>query len=245
MSKKGTDTPSALRIRENQRRSRNRRKELIEHLQARINEYERKGVQATQEIQRAARRVAEENIRLRSLLTRHGIPQEEVDACLQSGDWNDKHAPYHQDRFTNTGPLQQSRASNEPSQCPIQKPTAAQNATAQSHPPYSSSAISSSQLQQQSYPILPTPQQPTYPPQEDPTCPTTAECFCPPPAAPPPRPRSSTGLEISCETAAAIIVEMHGDGGDMESIRASLGCLGHEECSVRNSTVLQIMDERG
>lgn len=35
---------------------------------------------------------------------------------------------------------------------------------------------------------------------------------------------------------------MRGDG-DVDSIRASLGCTSREECIVRNSTVLQIMDE--
>jgi hypothetical protein len=76
---------------------------------------------------------------------------------------------------------------------------------------------------------------------EESDCPTTSECFCPPTAAPKIRP-TSNGLEISCETAATIIVEMRGDG-DVDSIRASLGCTSREECSVRNSTVLQIMDE--
>jgi DNA polymerase II large subunit len=82
-SSQNNDTASALRIRENQRRSRNRRKELIEELQGRLNEYERKGVEATQDMQRAARKVAQENMRLRSLLARHGVSQEEVEIYLR------------------------------------------------------------------------------------------------------------------------------------------------------------------
>jgi hypothetical protein len=76
----------------------------------------------------------------------------------------------------------------------------------------------------------------------EPHCPSTSDCFCPPPIVTSYRP-PSPGLEISCEAAATIIVEMRGDG-DMDSARASLGCFGREECSVKNSTVLQIMDER-
>jgi hypothetical protein len=80
-------------------------------------------------------------------------------------------------------------------------------------------------------------------PSEELECPTTSECFCPPTATPKVR-SLDNGLEISCETAATIIVEMRGDGNvDIDSVRASLGCKGREKCSVKNSRVLQIMDE--
>jgi hypothetical protein len=82
----GNDTPASIRIRENQRRSRNQRKELIQDLQRRVQEYELKGIAATQDMQRAARKVAEENSRLRSLLVSHGVAHEEVEAYLRSFD---------------------------------------------------------------------------------------------------------------------------------------------------------------
>ncbi|RMZ73301.1 bzip transcription factor [Pyrenophora seminiperda CCB06] len=82
----GNDTPSSVRIRENQRRSRNQRKELIHDLQRRVQEYEAKGVAATQDMQRAARKVAEENLRLRSLLASRGVSQSEIVTYLQSFD---------------------------------------------------------------------------------------------------------------------------------------------------------------
>jgi hypothetical protein len=78
--------------------------------------------------------------------------------------------------------------------------------------------------------------------QEDAECPNTASCFC----APTPMPKETpidTGLLISCETAATIIAEMRGDG-DRSQIRASLGCVGDEECNVKNTRVLELMDER-
>lgn len=84
--------------------------------------------------------------------------------------------------------------------------------------------------------------QPELSTREAPECPNTSDCFCPPTSTIKISPPNS-GLEISCETAASIIIEMRGDG-DIEAVRASLGCKGREDCTVRNSTVLQIMDER-
>jgi hypothetical protein len=78
------NSPTATRIRDNQRRSRARHKEFVDGLQRRIQEYERRGVEATLQMQRAARDVAVENSRLRALLARNGINAEEVDTYLKS-----------------------------------------------------------------------------------------------------------------------------------------------------------------
>lgn len=56
------------RIRDNQRRSRARQKEYIHELEEKVQTCERLGVQASLEIQQAARNVLEENKRLRALL---------------------------------------------------------------------------------------------------------------------------------------------------------------------------------
>ncbi|KAK4444966.1 hypothetical protein QBC34DRAFT_429412 [Podospora aff. communis PSN243] len=64
-----TDT-TVLQNRESQRRSRARRRELVEDLQRRVAEYERRDARATEAMQVAARRVVEENRRLRGLLGR-------------------------------------------------------------------------------------------------------------------------------------------------------------------------------
>ncbi|OAA72348.1 hypothetical protein ISF_01421 [Cordyceps fumosorosea ARSEF 2679] len=83
---KTTQTPStnpaAERIRENQRRSRARRKEFVEAMQRRLDEYEKQGVEATLQMQQAARTVAIENSRLRLLLARRGVTDHEVDKFL-------------------------------------------------------------------------------------------------------------------------------------------------------------------
>lgn len=57
--------PNPARVRENQRRSRARRKEYLEELEARLRSFETLGVQASIDIQLSARAVLAENARLR------------------------------------------------------------------------------------------------------------------------------------------------------------------------------------
>ncbi|MCJ1432043.1 hypothetical protein MMC27_001399 [Xylographa pallens] len=71
------------RIRDNQRRSRARRKEHLQDTEKRLRELEREGVEVSTDIQKAARRVVEENIRLRSLLRLHGVTDVEIDEHLR------------------------------------------------------------------------------------------------------------------------------------------------------------------
>ena len=70
------------RIRDNQRRSRARRKEYLQELEGKFRNCELLGVEASSEIQSAARRVAEENKRLRALLRARGVGDAEVDEFL-------------------------------------------------------------------------------------------------------------------------------------------------------------------
>ncbi|KAG5958051.1 hypothetical protein E4U58_005562 [Claviceps cyperi] len=75
---------AAIRIRDNQRRSRARRKEYVENLERKVQEYEKQGVIATLEMQHAARLVALENSRLRLMLARAGATEADIEAFLQS-----------------------------------------------------------------------------------------------------------------------------------------------------------------
>lgn len=80
---------------------------------------------------------------------------------------------------------------------------------------------------------------------EDPACPNTDDCFCPPTVMVPP-PTSILSIsndEMSCETAATIIAQMRGDGDDIAARRA-LGCGPSEVCSVKNTFLMQVLDER-
>ncbi|ORY54702.1 uncharacterized protein BCR38DRAFT_491394 [Pseudomassariella vexata] len=65
-----------------QQRSRERRKQYVADLEKRVSEYERLGVQATLEMQRAARAVHIKNGKLLALLALHGVKQDEIDAFL-------------------------------------------------------------------------------------------------------------------------------------------------------------------
>jgi hypothetical protein len=78
------------RIRDNQRRSRARRKDHLKSLEQRIRQNERQGIEVAKEIQVAARHVLEQNGKLRKLLveSRQPLPQSEesnkLNALLQS-----------------------------------------------------------------------------------------------------------------------------------------------------------------
>ncbi|KAM4067613.1 DDE superfamily endonuclease [Hirsutella rhossiliensis] len=77
------------RIRDNQKRSRARRREYVQDLKRRLREYETQGIEASTEVQMAARRVAEENKQLQELLNRHGISDDQITRFLQQ--------PFHAD----------------------------------------------------------------------------------------------------------------------------------------------------
>ncbi|KAF2271353.1 uncharacterized protein EI97DRAFT_286063 [Westerdykella ornata] len=79
---RATKEQNLARIRENQRRSRARRKEYVQELEAKIRHHEKMGIGASAEIQSAARRVLEENRRLRAMLRTRGVPEREIAAAL-------------------------------------------------------------------------------------------------------------------------------------------------------------------
>lgn len=76
------DDSRAARLRENKRRSRARQKEYVQSLEKRDRETRQRQVTAAIEVQIAARKVSEENRRLRALLRKVGVPDEVVDARL-------------------------------------------------------------------------------------------------------------------------------------------------------------------
>ncbi|KAI8942284.1 hypothetical protein NX059_000363 [Plenodomus lindquistii] len=70
------------RIRDNQRRSRARRKEYLHELEAKLRNCEQVGIEASSEIQTAARRVLDENKKLRGLLYERGVSEPDIVAAL-------------------------------------------------------------------------------------------------------------------------------------------------------------------
>lgn len=278
LSQNKNDTPSSTRVRDNQRRSRTRRATLLDDLQTRVHEYERQGVTATLDMQRAARRVAHDNVRLRNLLALHGVSREEVESHLQSSSegvdllekslssdlrsdmslrcgqsgvhqvgippdlQNPQRMPrsrqvdgQYADFTSQAAPLQQQRTiSRHPDSDKLIHDTAnqaqpsAQIAAKYTNAPYQSNTDEIIYTHSEIDPSI---------------CHDSLNCFCAPMPIHHSTTSASSGLEISCETAAKIIAEMRGDG-DRESVRASLGCSGLEDCNIKNTTVLQIMDER-
>ncbi|KAI9724151.1 MAG: hypothetical protein M1812_000870 [Candelaria pacifica] len=85
MSSTPLNKANLARIRDNQRRSRARRKEYLQELEGKYRNCELLGVEASSEIQTAARRVAEENKKLRALLREKGVYDREVDKFVTGG----------------------------------------------------------------------------------------------------------------------------------------------------------------
>jgi len=73
------------RIRDNQRRSRQRRKEYLQELETKYRSCEQTGAEASAEIQSVARKVADENKRLRQLLRLQGLSDIDINT-LSSTD---------------------------------------------------------------------------------------------------------------------------------------------------------------
>ena len=77
------------RVRNNQRRSRARRKEYLSEIEAKLRQYDSRGIEVTAEVQRAARGVISENRKLRRLLAHHGVADEQVESYLRQSTAND------------------------------------------------------------------------------------------------------------------------------------------------------------
>ncbi|KAM7206838.1 hypothetical protein V8F20_002544 [Naviculisporaceae sp. PSN 640] len=80
-----SEKSNLARIRENQRRSRARRREYVQELEQRLRLVEIQGIEASAEIQVVARKVAEENKKLRVLLNKNGITNDAIESFLASG----------------------------------------------------------------------------------------------------------------------------------------------------------------
>ncbi|KAF2690475.1 hypothetical protein K458DRAFT_399780 [Lentithecium fluviatile CBS 122367] len=79
---KASKAQNLARIRDNQRRSRARRKEYLHELETKLRSYEQMGIEASTEIQSAARRVLDENRKLRTLLHERGVSDTEIVIAL-------------------------------------------------------------------------------------------------------------------------------------------------------------------
>ncbi|PHH92217.1 hypothetical protein CDD83_8417 [Cordyceps sp. RAO-2017] len=114
---------NSARIRDNQRRSRARRREYIKELEQRLRRYESQRSTASAEMQMAARRVDEENKQLRELLNQYGISDHDIADFLQSGTFMPLNSEQgHPFRADDPGAALQSLQ-----QLPIPRPLASQD----------------------------------------------------------------------------------------------------------------------
>ncbi|KAJ4141642.1 hypothetical protein NW768_000858 [Fusarium equiseti] len=242
-------TPESLALnRENQRRSRARQRELLDDLQNRVRDYERRDAQATLEMQRVARVVASENAALRGLLAAKGVASEEVESHLESVRHEDK-------TIMRTAVSSFTPVSTPSSASPVAIPS---RPVAPVHP--------QPQPQFQGYgPIRESSNPPVtvYPNVYSPPTPTTAKSCteesgcCPRPQPPPQQPQPQyqpqsqcqpamqeprSPDKIHCMEAATILAQIRGHS-DISNARASLGCAANDNCMVRNADLLNLMDE--
>lgn len=218
------------RARDNQRTSRARRKELLNDLRRRLDQYERRDVQATLDMQQAARRVAWENARLRVLLEQKGVPEAEVEWWLRqdSEAAGGSFALGIQPATTSGGTPMLKGLSAAPTStyrsAPLLTPPLAGrhdfSKTSQRSGSVDESIASTSTASQ-----LGTSE----------TGPSLAErvTSC-----------CTSATETSCEVAAAILANMQGDG-DTNRARVALGCDDPSDCTVKNTRVLELLDEAG
>ena len=236
-----SNIPPAVRFRDNQRRSRARHKEYVEDIKRKLLDLEERGVQATVEVQQAARKVAEENRLLRELLARKGVCQQEVDEFLRIslklsvGDAVSSVKCQLPDQIVGgPGPTEHlstvagpKPSSIPPSTCSSAPGTGSPrpcNRTDDTSPP-------SSDLPKQS--------QGTHNDQHELVLRSTVDsgAECATPRCVP----DYTGLDTSCEEAATVLAFMRGHG-DQERARNELGCEALSSCRIKNTNFLDIMD---
>lgn len=259
------ENPTAIRIRDNQRRSRARHREFVETLQRKVQEYERQGVQATLEMQRAARDVALENSRLRALLTQKGVSEEEVEGYLHSLKAGGEGIPDVLRSADGPGSSRRSISATSEASVPsargsISPGPAGRTDRSSAGPMSLKHLINEDDSTPHALPILRGPERPldplgTFPPGYNPS-------MAPRHLEPHPfvtQPRSPTSREFGvlspsslstapsahempCNTAAQIIagVQGHSDEG---RARQALGCEDSSNCMVRNTTVFQVLED--
>ncbi|KAJ5797118.1 uncharacterized protein N7518_005658 [Penicillium psychrosexuale] len=234
---------SSARIRENQRRSRTRRKEYIQQLEQRVRSFEKLGIAATQDVQKAGRKVAAENVSLRSLLMTHGVTEKQIEDYLES---------------------QRQPTNSTLSQCPLvvslpsanlHLPTTHSQPLVDYHHPLASP--SSRELNTSQHPFI-TLEMTSSPPKSDAKSrmdtPNSQESsvgraveLSPVTAEPVPESQhfggdQDTGQFTSCMTAASLIESMR-NHSDFRDVRSELGCDSESNCMVKNMSIFDILDK--
>jgi hypothetical protein len=226
-------------VRDNQRRSRERRKDLLQELQARVHAYEQQGVEVSQEIQRAARQVNErarqmeaENRALRSLLQTVGVSEATVNDYLHQAKppgaviEQVPHGGLFHKVTANGRPRLPSVTTmlNQERLLPAVLDPALSLSNGQPAKSYSDYWSPPEQAVISKNGELPAPERLIA------SAPADIDACCDP------------GTETSCEEAAAILANMQGHG-DTSRAREALGCTGQSPCVVKNIRIFDLLDQ--
>jgi hypothetical protein len=252
---------AAVRNRENQRRSRARRKDYIQELEQRLRQYEVDRVRATTEVQAAARKVSEENMGLRSLLGLYGVDDGRIgeylrtrDASVVSKYWGDG----ARTRDLSLSEDESPKARDYPGIC-MRTPPALETDVC------SSASQHMSKTHQNNIPLHSDTQGGVSSISQDPATPRAinlehcegparlipdvhaVKCSLAPtsfeyPTTDGQGPESCPRDEISCLAAAEIIAGMRGHH-NLEEVWPELGCSSSPMCTVKNMAIFQIMDQ--
>jgi hypothetical protein len=228
---------SSQRIRDNQRRSRARRKEYVQDLEKRLRQFEVMGVQATREVQDAGRRVVEENAHLRSLLKLHGVSDLHIQDYLAKAKTG--LPPFHSRTTLKAQPQRRQSPSlnvvnksssklnsfNTQREEPLHEVTVIE-ATSRSSPAVIQSVTApESQISERA-------------PRDDFVDTSTNG----PTELQPHHENQTPGQYTLCEIAAGIIASMRHDF-DTRDVRVQLGCQSNSSCMVKNMDIFQLLDD--
>ncbi|KAI0866392.1 hypothetical protein F4860DRAFT_137855 [Xylaria cubensis] len=215
MPRKVRPPADAAQNRENQQRSRARRREYLASLEARVRDFESREVQATQAMQRAAQEVAWVNERLMELLAAKGVAREEVDEFLR----READAPRDVEQGSKARRASSFRVEDVGGAC--QGVENRKNSTTHGGDVADTGIGITSTAAVDEHRMNVSSSKPSVGVDE-----------------------GSSAHVTSCDDAASIIAEFHGHG-DVSHARQVLGCGDAARCHVKNTRLFQLMDEAG
>jgi len=195
---------------------------------------EQQGIQATFEVQQAARKVARENQQLRELLASLGISNEDVNNYLRvtNARGANKLLGLPTRRLRSIADFHTAGINAEGKIDSV--PTPSHRSDPYFHP---SSSYRCPDKQMHNHSVQSPPK--SLSGQHELTGDNISESGAAPSAKS--LGTKTTGLDTSCEEAAAIIATMRGHG-DQEQARYELGCDVIRECRIKNTSLLEAMD---
>ncbi|KAI0534027.1 hypothetical protein GGR58DRAFT_484397 [Xylaria digitata] len=206
--------------RENQQRSRARRRAYLAGLEARVREFEAREVRATVEMQRAAHEVAWSNERLVELLAARGVSRAQVDEFLRRcKEERDRGAAVEKAVIPNPGiSLDAANARTELTEC---EDVENRNYACTDGQMHDTDAGMGTAVDGHGIDL----------------CGGT-------PKRSPDADAGPRALITPCDAAASIIAGFQGHG-DVSHARTVLGCGNVTNCHVKNTRLFQLMDEAG